>query len=286
MDCGPDRIRYGFRHPLRRQGLPNEMARPAARSATTSSRPVTTRFHHRLRNRRRPSEICERFSKRRAEVEGISQFIQSHGREPTPGEVHAITVATRNPKLAEITTPAVLAAQRDQLTPTELKSLRKSRDRAIARSQEPDHDLGLGREETSLSFATAHLYERRSVAKGHEVLAEALNQSLGYQEFPASAGSSRTKPISSWPRAGQGLDPRAFRDQSGPWSSRNGPSTSAVNTRIADANSSPWARKNPEVSSHLSPEQQKAAKEVTRLRSTRSPVSAAQPGVGNNNRSG
>lgn len=105
------------------------------------------------------TDIRERFSKRRAEVEqGVALFVKNHGREPTPGEIHAITVASRNPKLAEITTPAVLAAQRDQLTPAEFRALKGLRDQAIARTREPDHDLGMGREETSLSFAITHLY--------------------------------------------------------------------------------------------------------------------------------
>jgi antitoxin component of MazEF toxin-antitoxin module len=39
-------------------------------------------------------------------------------------------------------------------------------------------DVGNGR-----SIAVSHLFERRSVAAGHEILAEALNQNLGRQEL-------------------------------------------------------------------------------------------------------
>lgn len=131
-----------------------------------------------------PESVCQRFSKRRAQVElGIAKFIESHGREPTPGEVHAIAVSSRDRKLAEITTPAVLAAQRDQLSPDELRALTRLREEAISRSREPNHDLGLSREHESLLMAASHLFERRSVVKGHELLAESLNQNLGYHEF-------------------------------------------------------------------------------------------------------
>jgi conjugative relaxase-like TrwC/TraI family protein len=58
------------------------------------------------------TELRERFSKRRAEIEeGIEKFQHKHGREPSTAEIHAITVATRDMKLAEITTPAVNAAR-------------------------------------------------------------------------------------------------------------------------------------------------------------------------------
>lgn len=123
-------------------------------------------------------EVCERFSKRRAEVEkGMEAFRQKHGREPTTAEIHAITVDSRNVKLDETTTTAVLAAQRAQLSPDELFRLRSLRSEAEEREARPP-EFPLERE--SLIQAIGHLYERRSVAAGHEVLAEALNQNLGH----------------------------------------------------------------------------------------------------------
>lgn len=48
-----------------------------------------------------PAEVCRRFSKRRAQIElGIAKFIESHGREPASGEIHAIAVSSRDRKLA------------------------------------------------------------------------------------------------------------------------------------------------------------------------------------------
>ena len=122
-------------------------------------------------------EIRTRFSKRRAEVEkGVAAFVEKQGRQPTTAEVHAITVESRNAKLAEITTPEVLVAQRAQLSPAEWKHLSKLKAQAMARGVP---DPSPTRERESLRLSVGHLFERRSVVPGHEVLAEALNQNLG-----------------------------------------------------------------------------------------------------------
>jgi conjugative relaxase-like TrwC/TraI family protein len=124
-------------------------------------------------------EMRARFSKRRAEIEtGIAAFLQKHGRAPTTAEIHAITVATRNVKLQETTTPAVLAAQRAQISPSEWAKLNALKESAERRS-ERDFGVESPRERESLRLAIGHLFERRSVAEGHEILAEALNQNLG-----------------------------------------------------------------------------------------------------------
>ena len=126
-------------------------------------------------------EVRQRFSKRRAEVErAIAAFERKNGRTPTSSEIHAITVESRNAKLAEVTTPAVLAAQRGQLTPEEWATLSSLKDQALARGAQGPIPA---RERESLRLSVGHLYERRSVAVGHEVLAEALNQNLGYVEL-------------------------------------------------------------------------------------------------------
>ena len=204
-----------------------------------------------------PESVCQRFSKRRAQVElGIAKFIESHGREPTPAEIHAIAVSTRDRKLAEITTPAVLSAQRDQLSPDELRDLTSLRSKAIARSREPDRYLGLGREEESLLIAASQLYERRSVVMGHEILAEALNQNLGHQELSnlqAHAKGSKLVGLTGkdWlhehfaTREGLGLEKRAV---------------DFVNE--SRCKFEPLGDKHAKLSPHLSPEQRKAAKEV------------------------
>jgi conjugative relaxase-like TrwC/TraI family protein len=128
------------------------------------------------------SEIRGRFSKRRAEVEaGIAEFRVEFGREPTPSEIHSITTETRNAKLAEISTPAVLAAQRAQLSSAELGELQTLKAQASIRAGQ--RVPAPGREAQSLAASISHLYERQSVAAGHAILAEALNQNLGRVEL-------------------------------------------------------------------------------------------------------
>jgi len=79
------------------------------------------------------SEIQERFSKRRAEVEaGIERFLKERGRQPTVSEIHTITRDTRNVKLREISTPEVRSRQRAQLSEAELLSLEGVKKTALA----------------------------------------------------------------------------------------------------------------------------------------------------------
>ena len=203
------------------------------------------------------AEVCRRFAKRRVQVElGIAKFMESHGREPTNGEIHAIAVSSRDRKLAEITTPAVLAAQRDQLSQDEIRALTDLRDQAIARSREPDHNLGLGKEQQSLGFAAAHLYERRSVVKGHEILAEALNQNLGHQELPLLRAFAQNSEL-------VGLTGKDWLREH--FATRQG--LKLEKWAVDFVNESrckfePLGDKNAKLSPQLSPEQRKAAKEV------------------------
>src|SRR5206468_10826309 len=79
------------------------------------------------------SDLRERFSKRRAEVEaGIERFRSEKGRAPTTNEIHVITRETRNVKLKEISTPEVRAQQRSQLSGSELAALESVKQHALA----------------------------------------------------------------------------------------------------------------------------------------------------------
>src|SRR6266498_1498883 len=127
------------------------------------------------------SEIRERFSKRRAEVEaGIERFRREKGRAPTSNEIHVIPRETRNVKLKEISTPEVRARQRSQLSESELAALEAIKQRALA---SPDKSVGMGSAWRALMRARDHLYERHSVLRGHQLFAEALNQQLGYLDL-------------------------------------------------------------------------------------------------------
>jgi conjugative relaxase-like TrwC/TraI family protein len=123
-------------------------------------------------------EIRERFSKRRAEVEaGIERFRNEKGRAPTTREIHVITRETRNVKLKEISTPEVREKQRSQLSREELSTLESIKRRTLASSHEKQ---GMRSAWKALLQARDHLFERHSVLPGHKVIAETLNQQLGY----------------------------------------------------------------------------------------------------------
>ncbi|MDI1250380.1 MAG: MobF family relaxase, partial [Lacunisphaera sp.] len=116
-------------------------------------------------------------SKRRAQIEKeIVAFVSEHGRDPTTREVHAMTMATRDPKLAEITTAEVRERQRAEFAPERAAELDQLV--AVARSRGPVAVEAAG-EASCLQQARDHLFERASVQHGHEILAEALNQDLG-----------------------------------------------------------------------------------------------------------
>ena len=120
--------------------------------------------------------LCERFSKRREEIERqIEKFEEKQGRKPTVKEVALISRETRSAALKEIATSEVLALQRSQLLPEEWRQLQTIRSQANSQSI----PLRSGQERDALRAGVSHLFERQSVLREHEVLAEALNQSLG-----------------------------------------------------------------------------------------------------------
>lgn len=117
-------------------------------------------------------------SKRRADIEhGIAAFRRTHGREPTMREVHGITTQTRVDKLTEITTAEVRRRQRADFSPERVQALDECVGVARRRGPVTPDVAGEGR---ALQHARDHLFERASVQRGHEVLAEALNQNLGH----------------------------------------------------------------------------------------------------------
>ncbi len=120
--------------------------------------------------------LCERFSKRREEIERqIEKFEEKQGRKPTVKEIALITRETRPAALKEIATPEVVAFQRSQLSPEEWRQLQSLRSQAETQTM-PIH---AGQERKALRASISHLFERSSVLREHEILAEALNQSLG-----------------------------------------------------------------------------------------------------------
>jgi conjugative relaxase-like TrwC/TraI family protein len=124
------------------------------------------------------NELLERYSRRRAEIEKeIEKFISEAGREPTPAEIHIIAKETREAKLTEITTPEVLKLQRQMLSGKELSQLRSIRYNALE-NERIIKQIGSGKINRMFGKTIDHLYERKSVVIGHELLAEALNQGM------------------------------------------------------------------------------------------------------------
>ena len=124
------------------------------------------------------NELLQRYSRRRIEIEKeIERFINETGREPTPAEIHIIAKETREAKLTEITTPEVLELQRQMLSSEELYNLRSIKYNALE-NERIIKQVGSGKINRIFGKTIDHLYERKSVVIGHELLAEALNQGM------------------------------------------------------------------------------------------------------------
>jgi hypothetical protein len=127
--------------------------------------------------------LCERFSKQREEIEReIEKFEVRQARKPTIREIALITRETRRAELREIATAEVLASQRSQLSPEEWNQLQAVRAQAEGRTAKVKQ---AGHEHDALRASVASLFERQSVLREHEVLAEALNQSLAHLDLEA-----------------------------------------------------------------------------------------------------
>jgi hypothetical protein len=90
-------------------------------------------------------------------------------------EIALITRETRTTDLKEIATFEVVAFQRSQLSPEEWSQLQRLRCQAEAQTM----PIQIGQERRALGASISHLFERNSVLREHEILAEALNHSLG-----------------------------------------------------------------------------------------------------------
>jgi len=115
-------------------------------------------------------------SKRRAQIEeAIEIFERTHQRKPTRREINVIVRQTRGEKLIEVTTAEVRRRQMESHAPERRTALRILVNEAQRRG--PIIVAGDGRR--ALQLARDHIFERDSVVSAHQILAEALNQSLG-----------------------------------------------------------------------------------------------------------
>lgn len=121
-----------------------------------------------------PDELLERYSRRsRQRDEAIDRFVERRGRKPTDNEIAVLVRESRADKLIEISTDEVRQHQRLRLTREENLHLIDLRIGAFTRS--------IATEPASLSiqYAEDHIFERVSVARDHDVLAEALRHGRG-----------------------------------------------------------------------------------------------------------
>jgi len=121
-----------------------------------------------------PVALLRKYSQRsRQRDEAIRQFVERTGRQPTDREIAVLVRETRADKLIEISTQEVRARQLARLAPEETAEL--ARVRAGCRMR-PVPAVSV---EQSLQYAEAHIFERVSVAREHEVLTEALRHGRG-----------------------------------------------------------------------------------------------------------
>ena len=107
--------------------------------------------------------LCERFSKRREEIERqIEKFEEKQGRKPTVKEIALITRETRPAALKEIATAEVVAFQRSQLSPEEWTQLQSLRSQAEAQTM----PIQAGQERQALRASISHLFERQQRLAG------------------------------------------------------------------------------------------------------------------------
>ena len=124
-------------------------------------------------------DLISKYSQRsKQRDQAIQEFIRKYGHKPTDNEVAVLVRETRAEKLIEISTAAKKAQQLDRLAPDEahaLNSLRRSALGIPVTENRSQHSAP-----QSLSYAQQHTYERISVARDHELLAEALRHGRGY----------------------------------------------------------------------------------------------------------
>ena len=121
-----------------------------------------------------PDEILARYSQRsRQRDEAVQKFIEINGRQPTTREVAVLVRETRADKLRNISTETVRQYQRARLEIGESWLLHK----LVANVK--NAAIPFAPAEASLRYAENHVFERVSVARDYEILAEALRHGRG-----------------------------------------------------------------------------------------------------------
>jgi conjugative relaxase-like TrwC/TraI family protein len=144
---------------------------------------VVRQLGYEIENRKNGFEIrgvaqtlIEQFSQRSKDRDReIAAFIEAHGRAPTDTEIAVLVRESRPEKLIEISTEEVRKAQFARLTRD------GERDLAAVRTQAESNRVKVKTHsaELSLQHGLDHIFERVSVAKDFEILAEALKHGRG-----------------------------------------------------------------------------------------------------------
>jgi conjugative relaxase-like TrwC/TraI family protein len=121
-----------------------------------------------------PDDLLTKYSQRSRQRDlAIKQFVAKTGRQPTDNEIAILVRDTRADKLIEISTAEVTRRQHSRLTLGENRLLSRLKPR------EGVTQLALNSGEASLEYAKDHVFERVSVARDYEILAEALRHGRG-----------------------------------------------------------------------------------------------------------
>jgi hypothetical protein len=136
-------------------------------------------------------EVLRQFSKRSQQRDAVvHEMEQKLGRKLSNNEVAYAVHRSRAPKLKGISTAEVREHQLAQLSPDELQSLRR-----ISTSARIGRILSDSNKESKmLAHAVAHVFERKSVAPEHELLAVALAHRHGEVDLPRLKQTLRASP--------------------------------------------------------------------------------------------
>jgi conjugative relaxase-like TrwC/TraI family protein len=124
-------------------------------------------------------KLLQDFSQRSAQRNrAIAEFVQQTGRQPSDNEVAILVRESRADKQVEISTEEVRWRQRARLTRETERNLIQLREAALARPEMRERERRSAA--ASLEYAQRHIFERVSVARVDEVLAEALRYGRGH----------------------------------------------------------------------------------------------------------
>ena len=124
-------------------------------------------------------KLLQDFSQRSAQRNrAIAEFVRQNGRQPSDNEVAILVRESRVDKQVEISTDEVRRRQRARLTGEDERTLAQLRKAALACSETRAKELPTVA--ASLAYAQQHLFERVSVARVDELLAETLRHGRGH----------------------------------------------------------------------------------------------------------